>query len=66
MRILLVEDDPDISRFLVKGLTEERHVVDLVENGQEAEERARKEARREARERQQAGQASDKAGDAGQ
>jgi DNA-binding response OmpR family regulator len=40
VRILLVEDDPAISHFLVKGLTEERHVVDLVEDGLIAEERA--------------------------
>ncbi len=40
MRVLLVEDDPAISHFLVKGLTEERHVVDLVEDGLIAEERA--------------------------
>jgi DNA-binding response OmpR family regulator len=37
MRLLLVEDDPNISRFLVKGLREDHHVVDLVENGLEAE-----------------------------
>jgi DNA-binding response OmpR family regulator len=40
MRILLVEDDRSISRFLMKGLAEERHVVDLVEDGLVAEERA--------------------------
>lgn len=40
MRVLLVEDDPAISHFLVKGLTEELHVVDLVEDGVTAEERA--------------------------
>jgi DNA-binding response OmpR family regulator len=40
MRILLVEDDRDISHFLLKGLAEERHVVDLVEDGLMAEERA--------------------------
>lgn len=40
MRILLVEDDPSISRFLVKGLREERHLVDLVEDGPQAWERA--------------------------
>jgi DNA-binding response OmpR family regulator len=40
MRILLVEDDRSISRFLMKGLTEERHIVDLVEDGLVAEERA--------------------------
>jgi DNA-binding response OmpR family regulator len=40
MRILLVEDDPAISRFLVKGLREDQHVVELVEDGSVAEERA--------------------------
>jgi DNA-binding response OmpR family regulator len=40
MRILLVEDDRHISHFLMKGLTEERHVVDLVEDGLSAEQRA--------------------------
>lgn len=40
MRILLVEDDRTISHFLVKGLREELHVVDLVEDGIQAEERA--------------------------
>jgi DNA-binding response OmpR family regulator len=40
VRLLLVEDDPKISRFLVRGLTEERHLVDLVEDGGQAEERA--------------------------
>jgi DNA-binding response OmpR family regulator len=40
MRLLLVEDDPKISRFLLKGLREDQHVVDLVENGLEAEAKA--------------------------
>jgi len=40
MRILLVEDDPHISHFLVKGLQEECHVVDLVADGRRAEEHA--------------------------
>ena len=40
MRILLVEDDRTISHFLLKGLREERHVVDLVEDGLAAEEQA--------------------------
>jgi len=40
VRLLLVEDDPQISRFLVKGLSEERYRVDLVEDGDVAEERA--------------------------
>lgn len=33
MRVLVVEDDPEISRFMVRGLTEERHVVSLVTDG---------------------------------
>jgi DNA-binding response OmpR family regulator len=40
MRILLVEDDPAISHFLVNGLREEQHLVDLVEDGTAGEERA--------------------------
>lgn len=36
MRILVVEDDPEISRFMVRGLTEERHLVDLVTDGPSA------------------------------
>jgi DNA-binding response OmpR family regulator len=36
MRVLIVEDDPEISRFLVRGLTEERHLVDLVADGASA------------------------------
>jgi DNA-binding response OmpR family regulator len=44
VRLLLVEDDPQISRFLVKGLREERYLVDLAEDGDVAEERASVEA----------------------
>src|SRR4026208_2070651 len=33
MRLLLVEDDGTISRFLLKGLREDQHVVDLTEDG---------------------------------
>ncbi len=40
MRLLVVEDDPRISRFLVKGLVEENYVVDLAEDGVAAEEKA--------------------------
>jgi DNA-binding response OmpR family regulator len=40
MRLLLVEDDPKISRFLVKGLREDQHLVDLVEDGPAAVEQA--------------------------
>ena len=37
MHLLLVEDDPTISRFLVRGLREENHVVDLAEDADAAE-----------------------------
>lgn len=40
MRVLIVEDDPAISRFMVRGLTEEHHLVDLVEDGLSAVEMA--------------------------
>jgi DNA-binding response OmpR family regulator len=40
MRVLLAEDDPKISAFLVRGLREDHHVVDLVEDGLEAEAQA--------------------------
>jgi DNA-binding response OmpR family regulator len=33
MRLLLVEDDPKISGFLVRGLREDQHLVDLLEEG---------------------------------
>jgi two-component system OmpR family response regulator len=33
MRLLLVEDDATISRFLLKGLREDQHVVDLARDG---------------------------------
>jgi DNA-binding response OmpR family regulator len=33
MKLLLVEDDPNISHFLLKGLREHQHVVDLAESG---------------------------------
>ena len=33
MKLLIVEDDPRISHFLLKGLREHQHVVDLAENG---------------------------------
>jgi DNA-binding response OmpR family regulator len=33
MRLLLIEDDPRISGFLLKGLREAHHVVDLAEEG---------------------------------
>ena len=37
MRLLVVEDDPTISHFLVKGLREDHHLVDLAEDGSAAE-----------------------------
>lgn len=37
MHILVVEDDPTISRFLLRGLREENHVVDLAEDAEGAE-----------------------------
>lgn len=40
MRILLVEDDEEISRFVVRGLVEERYLVDLVTDGLSAVEMA--------------------------
>jgi DNA-binding response OmpR family regulator len=33
MRVVVVEDDPAISGFVVSGLREERYVVDLAEDG---------------------------------
>ncbi len=40
MRVLVVEDDPTISGFLVRGLREEHHLVDLAEDGEAAEAQA--------------------------
>ena len=37
MHVLVVEDDPTISRFLVRGLREEHYVVDLAEDSETAE-----------------------------
>ncbi len=37
MRILVVEDNPKMSAFLLKGLTESGHQVDLAESGASAE-----------------------------
>jgi two-component system OmpR family response regulator len=39
MRVLVVEDDPKISGFVGKGLREDQHLVDLVDNGVDAEDR---------------------------
>ncbi len=35
MRILVVEDDPDVSSFIKKGLQEERYAVDLASDGED-------------------------------
>jgi DNA-binding response OmpR family regulator len=44
MRLLLVEDDPKISRFLIAGLEEEQHAVEHLTDGRLAVERATLEA----------------------
>lgn len=36
MRLLVVEDEPKMSRMLARGLTEEGHLVDVCETGQSA------------------------------
>jgi DNA-binding response OmpR family regulator len=36
MRLLLVEDDPRIKRFVAKGLREQAYAVDLADNGDDA------------------------------
>ncbi len=43
MRILLIEDDHEAAVYLVKGLTESGHRVDLAEAGRTGLERARSE-----------------------
>ena len=40
MRILVVEDDPDMARFITRGLSEQAYAVDSVVSGEEALERA--------------------------
>jgi two-component system OmpR family response regulator len=40
MRVLVIEDDPGISAFVARGLTEAGFTVDVVGNGQEGLERA--------------------------
>jgi len=40
MRILVVEDDPDMSRFIARGLGEHAYAVDVAATGEEALERA--------------------------
>jgi two-component system OmpR family response regulator len=44
VRILVVEDDPAISRFVVRGLREEHYQVDLAEDGPAAERMASEQA----------------------
>lgn len=44
MRVLLVEDEPKLARFVQKGLTEEAFAVDVARDGEEALERARRTA----------------------
>jgi DNA-binding response OmpR family regulator len=41
MQLLLVEDDPKLSRFIRHGLTEESFTVDVVATGEDALDRAR-------------------------
>ncbi|MEK6374022.1 MAG: response regulator transcription factor [Acidobacteriota bacterium] len=36
MRMLLVEDDRDVARFIRQGLTEQAYAVDVVEDGEQA------------------------------
>jgi two-component system OmpR family response regulator len=36
MRMLIVEDEPKLAALLRRGLTEERHVVDVADNGEDA------------------------------
>jgi len=36
MRILLVEDDADVARFIRRGLTEQAYAVDVAEDGEQA------------------------------
>ncbi len=36
MRLLLIEDDPRIARFVAKGLREQAYAVDVVSTGEEA------------------------------
>jgi len=40
MRILVVEDDPDMARFITRGLSEQAYAVDAVASGEDALERA--------------------------
>jgi DNA-binding response OmpR family regulator len=40
MRILVVEDNPDMSRFIARGLAEQSYAVDVAESGDDAMHRA--------------------------
>jgi two-component system OmpR family response regulator len=40
MRVLLIEDDPDTSAYIVKGLEEEGHTIDHLADGRDGLERA--------------------------
>ncbi|MBV9494179.1 MAG: response regulator transcription factor [Acidobacteria bacterium] len=40
MRLLVVEDDPDMARFIIRGLTEQSYAVDAVTTGSAAIEQA--------------------------
>ncbi|HEV7922664.1 MAG TPA: response regulator transcription factor [Thermoanaerobaculia bacterium] len=40
MRVLVVEDDPDMAHFIARGLTEQAYAVDVAATGEEAFERA--------------------------
>ena len=44
MRLLLVEDEPKLARFIQKGLSEEAFAVDVARDGEEALERAQRTA----------------------
>jgi two-component system copper resistance phosphate regulon response regulator CusR len=40
MRVLVVEDDPDMSRFIARGLAEQAYAVDVAATGEDALDRA--------------------------
>jgi two-component system OmpR family response regulator len=42
MRILVIEDDAEAGAYLVRGLTESNHVVDLAADGRSGQDRARR------------------------
>lgn len=44
MRLLVVEDEPKLARFIQRGLTEESFAVDVARDGEEALDRARRSA----------------------